>query len=122
MITDREQLQTKKMGELRSMVTHLGMNWQKTEKKPELINRIIEVTNTAQPTDKIVKKVIEKKPIVYLKHEDVLDAIKSNMLSGLCVRFPDEISWEFKFESKSDSGSLAIPLGVIKRCADMVCR
>lgn len=123
MITQREQLEVKTLPELRSMLTIRGMNWQKTEKKIDIINRIIELDNICQPNDKPKEINEEKKEVKCKKNtkEEVLEAIKPFMFGGMQARINEEF-WEFRNGNKLDSGTLSMPLTVIVRCADFVSR
>lgn len=141
MIFARDLLQTKTVGELRSTLVSMGANWHSKEKAPKLIDRIMELSLAVQPDQKLKEEQMQanRKYVPPVKpgphsQEDVLKAVKPFTDRGLEAQFsPDGETWHFQrnkkvinrdgqtiLVTKEDSGNMRIPLGNIKRCAEMV--
>lgn len=139
MIFQEDELKTKRIGEIRSILAQKGAEFKRTETKADLIKRLIELNFTSQPSDKITEEAKPKRPEDYwLTKEQVLEAVTSQRLQGLkCSFSPDEKNWMFQFDCGmvldktinsyvprvlTDSGTMKQPLNIIKRCAVMLVR
>lgn len=141
MIYQEALLKAKSKNELRQMMVAAGAEYRLTEKKSDLIQRLIELSLTAQPTDRLEPEKVEDKPkpeVPWLTKEEVNDAVMSYKLQGLKVSFsPDSKCWMFQFDCGmsfdpttklygprvlTDSGTMKQPIEVVKRCAHMLVR
>lgn len=122
----KELMNIKPMAEVRQIATGLKLGWAKDEKKASIIDRIVELQSTAQPSD--IKPVEPKQEAVALpqvseKLEEaiILDAVKAYRAKGMHVSF-NEHGWKFKLGNREDSGNYSIPITTVRRCAEMVCK
>lgn len=115
---DYEMLQIKTIHEVRALVKQKGLRWAKTEKKVQLIERLMEIPEPIKP-----KEPTEPKPEVVIHtatQDEILDALKDNLARSMKIRFDDD-SWHMRAPSgREDSGSLTMPLTVIKRTANLL--
>lgn len=113
---DYELLQLKTIHEVRALTRQKGLRWAKTEKKAELIKRLMEIPDPIKPEPKEVKKEEEKVPVA--SQEEILEALEDNLTRGLKIKFEDG-SWHMRnLQGREDTGTLTMPLTVIKRVAN----
>ena len=117
--------------EMRSLLKSLGAPVRGKMKRETMLAKIAELQKTAnrpaEPTsvDKVlglsgvIPEVRQKPP--GNTHEEVLEAVKPYTARGMEVKF-DEWGWSFSFKGRSDSGTLAQPLGNIVKCANATCQ
>lgn len=148
MIFQRDLLQQKKQHEIRSLLVQHGASWHPTEKKSDLIDRLIMITMATQPDSKLKKhEKVEPMPVKYPTKDEVLEATELHRSMGMKVNFSnDDTLWHFYIQKgtrkdhnavsdinlsqeapvqiwgKEDSGTMKQPLGIIVRCADMLVR
>lgn len=140
MIFQEDELKGKKIYEIRALMAQYGAGFKRTEKKAELIKRLIELKLTSQPNDKkgLEKEEIKKPELPWLTKEQVIEAVMPFKLQGLKVSFsPDGTCWMFQFDCGmvldrtlnthvpkvlTDSGTMKQSINVIKRCAQMLVR
>ena len=118
-------LQTKKLPELRSIITNTGMGWARTETKVDLINRIVLNATTSQPNDRKqpIKEAVAKHVQGRLTIEVIEPAIQHLIDKGMRFKvFDDGMCWEARCGNRCDSGNTAIPLGVLVRACEFVTR
>lgn len=123
----QEELEGLTLPELRALTTEYGASWQRTEKKADIIPRLIELSSIIQPNEKNLRPKVETQPVkiipIKLTEEQIVSAIQASIELGLLVRFAkDGSGWQFKFRNHEDSGSLTQPIQSIVRCADALVR
>lgn len=129
MILERNVLESKKIPELRTLLTDIGADYSDAETKVELIDRYEELTAAVQPNEE--KPVAQAAPVAkedpWLKKADVLAECKKYLQIGLVVEFePDGKVWNMSIRrgnvTLSDCGSMKQPLKRVALCAEMLCR
>lgn len=142
MIPLRDILESKEIPELRTILTQRGAGFHHKEKKETLINRILEVSMTAQPdikheTQPTVQRRMPPAPL--LTQDEVMARVGHYKERGLQIKFSDDGRlWHFRRKAgvvrlksaggltseqdviKEDSGSMQQPLEIVERCAKMV--
>ena len=114
---DYELLQLKTIHEVRALVREKGMRWVKTEKKVDLIERLREIPEPIKPED------VTPQPEVLVHtatQDEILEVIADNIKRGIKIKFTED-SWQMRSaQGREDSGSLTVPLNVIKRIANLM--
>lgn len=117
----RELLEAKPIYEVRAIAAQKGLPWAKTDKKAELIDRIILIDSTVQPGEKKEdgKKVERKeKPVLpILTEKQIREAIEKYEHRGLIV-VCDEQNWHMSYGRLKDCGNLNMPIQQVVRCAE----
>lgn len=128
MILQREILQAKKQHEIRTMLTQYGASWSAKEKKTELIDRLIQISMTVQPNERVKKEEEKPKEVPsYPTIDEILKEVQPYREHGLNVAFTEDGSaWLFSIVKRGktieDTGTTKQPLSVIRRCADLLVR
>ena len=114
---DYELLQIKTIHEVRALTTQKGLRWAKTDKKVQLIKNLMEIPEPPKPNKDVPKlKVVEYKA----SQDEIIKAIKTNLDRGLKIKFTDD-SWHMlNPQGREDTGSLTVPLTVIKKIANIL--
>lgn len=112
-----EQLQLMKMGEVRALVTQSGMGWDKSEKKAELIERLLMIPEPPKRPQPERPKVDQ----VALDKNGIIEVLRPYMERGLQVYLDGEV-WTIKLKNHVESGHVTVPAAVLRRRAEAFLR
>jgi len=116
----KEQLTPKSREELRAILVSLGQPPHHMAKEPSMIESIMRIQNTIQPSDLGEKEESVKAPapVITLTADEIMVVVQPMIQRGLKVSFLDDgKTWHFKNGVAEDSGSVTIPLTVIEQRA-----
>lgn len=125
-----DELKSLHISRVRQHAAALGLGVSFSEKKNDLIARIVEVQQTIQPKREekpatiaeASEEQLRSKPAARgTNQKEVLEALQPYVAKGLHVSFPDDESFYISFKKKNDSGTLRQPLRIICRRAEMIC-
>ena len=113
---DYELLNMKTIHEVRAMTTQKGLRWAKTDKKIQLIERLMEIPEPPKPKAEPQPEII----VHTATQAEILELLKDNIERGVKIKF-DDTSWHMRSpQGREDAGSLTTPLNVIKRIANLL--
>ncbi len=123
---NRELLEAKAMHEIRTMLAMRGAGFSKTEKKTDLIDRLMLMDMTIQPNEKKKEEAVKAKkseptPAVKNTPEEIEKALESFVARGLVLTI-DGDTWHVRRDTKSDSGHVTVPLRLIQQSAAVLMR
>jgi hypothetical protein len=112
-------LSNKTHDDLKSIARQMGLNVHHKSGRETFINEISKELNKTPQREKI--EVQEDEP---LKAEDVIEALKpfTDEYKDFEVLFLEDNTWMFRKGKLSESGNMVMPLGVVKRKAELFCR
>ena len=108
----REALTRKTIPDLRHIIRRLGGDSPNTEGKESLVNRIM--LFAPQKWKPEVK--IKRSPVKWVDEAELRALLKPYLLRGMILEIKN-YCWYIKIDSRTDSGSMAMPIAVIERCA-----
>lgn len=122
---DRETLERQDIGSIRSLLVQRGANYHHKEGKEKLINRLIEISNIAQPSDK-ARIVEEHREIEEAKNQrpepekfDIYDILAPWIDRGLRVDIQGDYL-EMSYGKRQDSGNITYPKQILIRMAKLL--
>lgn len=90
----------------------MGADSQSGESKDSIINRIL----LFQKQEWTPEKRIVREPVKPVTEIELHKALKPYLLRGLKLKIKDNC-WNITIDKRKDSGTLAMPLAAIERCA-----
>jgi hypothetical protein len=122
-----ELVQTYGVGELRALATQLGLEVDKSEKKADLLPRVIERLMTVQPSEnKADDDVQEQHPVVkaaagFVTEDDIREIAAQYAHLGFRAKVEDGVFY-FRCHGKEDCGNLKQPRRNVEKVAAAVAR
>jgi hypothetical protein len=114
---DRPMLMRKPMAALKSIIRQMGADSPANETKDSLIHRIL--LFAPQKQNVLVKPKLED--AVPLTEQELTVALLPYLNQGLSIKYQDG-TWEISYENRADSGTMAMPLKAVVRCAQYLMR
>lgn len=114
---DKPMLMRKPMGALKSIIRQMGADSPANETKESLIHRIL--LFAPQKANVHVKPQLEK--AVPVTEEALTVALLPYINQGMSIKYEDG-TWEISYDKRQDSGTMAMPIKSIVRCAQYLMR
>lgn len=67
-------------------------------------------------------RLMTRPPAKMSTEESIMDLLEIHIRQGLKVTFPDPERWEMRFDGRTDTGNMRMPLRVVLGCAERLMR
>lgn len=115
-------LASKPMTEVRDYARAIGVTPKQHESRDALLSRIalVAFSDNQKPAEQ-AKPVVN--PVTWSTQDEVNEAVAEHIRKGMRVSYDEQArTWHFSYAGAEDSGSLSVPLHVIKQKATQVAR
>ncbi len=114
-----EQMLTMSRAELTAIARQRGLHVERDWKKVDIANNIAAFDATLQPSDNYAPDAVPQNrmenEVVVLPQDVLAEALED--IPGVVLSFDAEGNWHLQGQTQSDSGSMTVPLRIIRMIA-----